>query len=94
MSVETAEGILRVANAEMAGAVRVMTVERGLDPRELALLAFGGAGPMHGAAVAEELGMQPRRRARRVGRAVRARHGGLGAAGGRWSTACCSPATA
>ena len=55
---ETAEGILRVANAEMAGAVRVMTVERGIDPRELALLAFGGAGPMHGAAVAEELGMR------------------------------------
>jgi N-methylhydantoinase A len=53
----TAEGILRVANAEMAGAVRVMTVERGVDPRGLALLAFGGAGPMHGAAVAEELGM-------------------------------------
>jgi len=38
--------------------VRVMTVERGLDPRGLALLAFGGAGPMHGAAVAEELGMR------------------------------------
>ena len=55
---ETAEGILRVANAEMAGAVRVMTVERGVDPREMALLAFGGAGPMHGAAVAEELGMR------------------------------------
>ncbi len=35
-----------------------MTVERGVDPRELALLAFGGAGPMHGAAVAEELGMR------------------------------------
>ena len=55
---ETAEGIRRVANAEMAAAVRVMTVERGLDPRRLALLAFGGAGPMHGAAVAEELGMR------------------------------------
>ena len=55
---ETAEGILRVANAEMAAAVRVMTVERGVDPRGLALLAFGGAGPMHGAAVAEELGMR------------------------------------
>ena len=55
---ETAEGILRVANAEMAGAVRVMTVERGIDPRGLALLAFGGAGPMHGAAVADELGMR------------------------------------
>ena len=55
---ETAEGILRVANSEMAGAVRVMTVERGVDPRELTLLAFGGAGPMHGAAVADELGMR------------------------------------
>jgi N-methylhydantoinase A len=55
---ETAEGILRVANAEMAAAVRVMTVERGIDPRGMALLAFGGAGPMHGAAVADELGMR------------------------------------
>lgn len=54
---DTAAGIVRVANAEMAAAVRVMTVERGTDPRDLALLAFGGAGPMHGAAVAEELGM-------------------------------------
>jgi N-methylhydantoinase A len=54
---ETAQGIRRVANGEMAAAVRVMTVERGVDPRGLALLAFGGAGPMHGAAVAEELGM-------------------------------------
>jgi N-methylhydantoinase A len=42
----------------MAAAVRVMTVERGIDPRELTLIAFGGAGPMHGAAVAEELGMK------------------------------------
>jgi N-methylhydantoinase A/oxoprolinase/acetone carboxylase beta subunit len=56
--IETAEGILRVANAEMAGAVRVMTVERGIDPRALTLVAFGGAGPMHGAAVADELGMR------------------------------------
>jgi N-methylhydantoinase A len=55
---ETAAGIVRVATAEMAAAVRVMTVERGIDPRELALLAFGGAGPMHGAGVAEELGMR------------------------------------
>jgi len=55
--IETAQGILRVANAEMASAVRVMTVERGIDPRELTLVAFGGAGPMHGAAVADELGM-------------------------------------
>ena len=54
---EVAEGIARVANTEMAQAVRVMTVERGIDPRELALVAFGGAGPLHAAGIAEELGM-------------------------------------
>jgi len=54
---ECAAGILRVAAAEMAGALRVITVERGVDPRRYALLAFGGAGPMHAIAVAEELGM-------------------------------------
>jgi N-methylhydantoinase A len=58
MNVEdTAAGILRVAAAEMAQAVRVVTVERGIDPRELALVAFGGAGPLHAAAIADELGM-------------------------------------
>jgi N-methylhydantoinase A len=54
---EAAEGIVRVANSEMAQAVRVTTVERGIDPRELALVAFGGAGPLHAAGIAEELGM-------------------------------------
>lgn len=54
---EAAEGIVRVASAEMAAAVRVATVERGIDPREMALLAFGGAGPLHAAEIAEELGM-------------------------------------
>src|SRR3954464_12559286 len=53
----TAEGIIRVANAEMVRALRVMTVERGVDPRELALMAFGGAGGLHAAAIAEELGI-------------------------------------
>jgi N-methylhydantoinase A len=52
-----AQGIVDVANAEMIRAVRVMTVERGVDPRELALMPFGGAGPLHAAAIAEELGM-------------------------------------
>ncbi len=52
-----AQGILDVANAEMVRALRVMTVERGVDPRELVLLPFGGAGPLHAAAVARELGM-------------------------------------
>ncbi len=54
---ECAQGIARVANAEMARALRVMTVERGVDPRGYSLLAFGGAGPMHAAAIADELGM-------------------------------------
>jgi len=52
-----AEGIVRVANAEMTRALRVVTVERGIDPREHALLAFGGAGPLHAVAIAEELGI-------------------------------------
>ncbi len=52
-----AEGIVRVANAEMVRALRVMSVERGVDPRGFALLAFGGAGPLHACALAEELGM-------------------------------------
>src|SRR3954471_3564865 len=53
--IETAEGIARVANQEMIRALRVVTVERGVDPRDYALLPFGGAGPMHAAALAEEL---------------------------------------
>ncbi|HEX8854261.1 MAG TPA: hydantoinase/oxoprolinase family protein, partial [Thermoleophilaceae bacterium] len=56
-TIEAAEGIVRVASSEMARAVRVMTVERGTDPRELVLLPFGGAGPLHAAAIAEELDM-------------------------------------
>ncbi len=53
--IETAEGIARVANQEMIRALRVVTVERGVDPRDYALLPFGGAGPMHAAALASEL---------------------------------------
>jgi N-methylhydantoinase A len=52
-----AEGIIRVANAEMVRALRVVTVQRGIDPRGYALLAFGGAGPLHAAAIAAELGI-------------------------------------
>ncbi|HYY05935.1 MAG TPA: hydantoinase/oxoprolinase family protein [Candidatus Limnocylindria bacterium] len=55
---EAAEGIVRVANQEMVRALRVVTVERGVDPRRFALMPFGGAGPMHAAALAEELGME------------------------------------
>jgi N-methylhydantoinase A len=55
---EAAQGVIDVANAEMARALRVVSVQRGLDPREFVLVAFGGAGPMHACALAEELGMQ------------------------------------
>jgi N-methylhydantoinase A len=55
---DTAAGIARVASTEMAQAVRVVTVERGIDPRDLALVPFGGAGPLHAAQIAEELGMR------------------------------------
>jgi len=55
---ETAAGILRVADQEMVRALRVVTVERGVDPRGFALLPFGGAGPMHAAAIAEEMGIR------------------------------------
>jgi N-methylhydantoinase A len=55
---ETAEGIVRVANQEMVRALRVVTVERGIDPRRFALLPFGGAGPMHAAAIASELDIE------------------------------------
>jgi len=54
---EAARGIRRVANAEMVKALRVISVERGHDPRRFVLVAFGGAGPMHGADLAAELGI-------------------------------------
>ncbi len=52
-----AEGILRVAQEQMAGAMRTMTVARGVDPRAMALLPFGGAGPLHACALAGALGI-------------------------------------
>jgi N-methylhydantoinase A/oxoprolinase/acetone carboxylase beta subunit len=53
----TAEGVLRLANANMAQTIRSITVERGRDPREFALVAFGGAGPLHAAELAASLGI-------------------------------------
>jgi N-methylhydantoinase A/oxoprolinase/acetone carboxylase beta subunit len=53
----TAEGVVTVVDAAMERAVRVVTVEQGVDPRGLALVAFGGAGPLHACAIAESLGM-------------------------------------
>lgn len=54
---EAAAAILRIANANMANALRVMTIARGHDPRRFALVAIGGAGPMHACALADELGI-------------------------------------
>lgn len=52
-----AEGIARIAVARMTGTVKEISVMRGLDPRDFTLFAYGGAGPLHAAAIAEELGM-------------------------------------
>ena len=54
---EAAEGVVRVANEHMARALRVISVERGIDPRDMALASFGGAGGLHVCALAEALGM-------------------------------------
>ncbi len=50
--------VVEVVNAEMLRALRVVSVERGHDPRDFALVAFGGAGPLHACALAEELGIE------------------------------------
>jgi N-methylhydantoinase A len=50
--------VVEVVNAEMLRALRVVSVERGHDPRDFALVAYGGAGPLHACALAEELGME------------------------------------
>ena len=52
---ETAQGILEVVTANMARAIRVISVQRGYDPRDYTLIAFGGAGPLHAARLAQEL---------------------------------------
>ena len=50
-----AQGILDIVNARMADAIRTITIRRGIDPRDFSLFAYGGAGPMHAVALAEEL---------------------------------------
>ncbi|MGQ2931797.1 MAG: hydantoinase/oxoprolinase family protein, partial [Sphingopyxis sp.] len=52
---EAAEGVLTVLNANMANAIRSSTVQKGIDPRGFALVAMGGAGPLHGVEVAAML---------------------------------------
>ena len=55
---QTAEAILTVVNQRMAGRTRLLSVEQGHDPREFVLVAFGGAGPLHGAAIMREVGIR------------------------------------
>ncbi|WP_341992828.1 hydantoinase/oxoprolinase family protein [Azorhizobium sp. AG788] len=55
---ETAQGILSVVTANMAKAIRVISVQRGHDPRDYTMMAFGGAGPLHAARLAKELDMR------------------------------------
>jgi N-methylhydantoinase A/oxoprolinase/acetone carboxylase beta subunit len=54
-TMETAQGILSVVTANMAKAIRVISVQRGHDPRDYTLMAFGGVGPLHAARLAREL---------------------------------------
>ena len=54
--ISAAAGILRIANANMERALKVSSAERGYDPRDFSLIAFGGAGPVHAAALAKEVG--------------------------------------
>ncbi|WP_299726537.1 hydantoinase/oxoprolinase family protein [uncultured Tateyamaria sp.] len=56
-AVQAAEAVIRVANAKMAGAIRMVSLSLGADPRDFALFAFGGAGPLHAADLARELGV-------------------------------------
>jgi N-methylhydantoinase A len=56
--VEAARAVHDIANVTLAGAIRLVTVTRGIDPRQFALVAFGGAGPMHACRVADEFGIE------------------------------------
>lgn len=56
---DAAEGILKIVNENMFGALRLVSVQQGYDPREFALMAFGGAGPLHGNALGELMGSYP-----------------------------------
>ena len=56
-AVAAAAGIHRVVNARMADQIRLVTIKRGYDPRQFALVVLGGAGPVHGVALADEMGM-------------------------------------
>jgi len=55
--VDAASAMVKIANENMANAIRIVTVEQGIDPREFAIIAFGGAGPTHAAEIADAIGI-------------------------------------
>ncbi len=55
--IKTAEAVIKVANTKMAGAIRMVSISLGVDPRDFTLFAFGGAGPLHASSLAKELGI-------------------------------------
>ncbi len=56
--IEVARGIIRIANSNMVNALKLVSVNRGYDPRDFTLVVFGGGGPMHGVALGQELGVK------------------------------------
>ncbi|WP_137701584.1 hydantoinase/oxoprolinase family protein [Marimonas lutisalis] len=72
-TVEAAEAILRVANSRMAGAIRLVSIERGFDPKRFAFMPFGGGGALHSGAMMADVG---------IGRAIVPRHPGVTSAMG------------
>ena len=76
--IEAAEGILRIATTKMAHVVRWVTTERGLDAADFALVAYGGAGPLHAAMVARELAHRQGRHPARARALLGLRHAGGG----------------
>ena len=56
-AVEAAQAVIDMANENMANAIRLVSIERGLDPRDFSLVAFGGAGPLHAGGISEKMGM-------------------------------------
>ena len=72
-----AEGLLAVTNANLGAAIRLSLFEKGLDPRDFVMIAFGGAAGLHAIAVADELGIAPRGVPRECQHAVRLRHPAL-----------------
>ena len=56
--IEVARGIVRIANSNMVNALKLVSVNRGYDPRDFTMVVFGGGGPMHGAALGKELGVK------------------------------------